>query len=49
MEASCSDGWWAFWMGVFATWVPVYTLYKLFLIRDDEDDEDTKAPETMYS
>ena len=48
MEASCSDGWWAFWMGVFATWLPVYGLYRLMRI-EEADEEDDKAPEQMYS
>ena len=50
MEASCSDGWWAFWMGVIATWLPVYGAYRIIAraeeseeeedIDEDEDDDD---------
>ena len=49
MEASCSDGWWAFWMGVFATWLPAYGAYRLVLRAEEEDEEDDKAPDQMYS
>ena len=48
MEASCSDGWWAFWMGVLATWLPVYGAYRI-MVRGDDSDEDDDAPDGMYS
>lgn len=48
MEASCSDGWWAFWMGVLATWLPVYGAYRI-VTRGEESEDDEKAPDGMYS
>ena len=50
MEASCSDGWWAFWMGVIGTWLPVYGVYRVMLHEEEEsDDEVDPPPKQMYS
>lgn len=49
MQASCSDGWWAFWMGVIGTWLPAWGAYRVLLHAEESDDEMDEAPKQMYS
>lgn len=49
VSAECSDTWWSFWWGVLGTWLPAIAAYRYIGCVESDEEDETEAPDTMYS